>query len=187
MKMLNSTGTSIERRGIPLVICPQMDFVLVTTVLRDWLFSQFSIHLTVRLPNLYTVALRGCYRRQYQKTYGEVKVNHILALPSSTSLVASLWKAQRLSKHDFHFINPTWFLLIIFLSSCSEPVSRKIFSIIFPDSERTLTDTCSSPDILSHPFWSKGGHLFSCSSETMFFSHYVPVLQSLWPLEDNWQ
>lgn len=59
-----------------LVSCLHLGFVLLTTTLSDWQFSQFSVHLTVRYSSLYflTVHDEGVTERAI-KTLSDVKIN----------------------------------------------------------------------------------------------------------------
>jgi len=47
MKMLNRTGPSTDPWGTPLVSSLKLDFMSQITTLWGWLFSSFSVHLTV--------------------------------------------------------------------------------------------------------------------------------------------
>lgn len=65
---------------------------------------------------------------------------------------------MRLVKHDISFINPRWLLLITFLSFMFfDFVSRRIFSITFPESEKRLTSLQFCRSLLS--FFKTGRHL----------------------------
>ena len=51
MKMLNNISPSVDRWGTPLVTGLHLEFVPLVTILWAWTFSEFLVHLTVRLLN----------------------------------------------------------------------------------------------------------------------------------------
>lgn len=81
IKILNSIALCIDPWGTTLVIGFQLDFLLLITTLWAYLFSQFSVHLTVYS----SASLWGSYGRQCWKLYRSAGRQHPLLSPNLPS------------------------------------------------------------------------------------------------------
>jgi len=76
---------------------------------------------------------------EHDKVFTEVQIASA-ALPLSTGVVTALQKATGLVRHDLPLVKPCLLSQITFLSSKGLSIaSRRICSMIFPDTEVRLT------------------------------------------------
>lgn len=84
----------------------------------------------------------------YVEILGKIKIKTFTAFSSSTKPIISSYKAIRLVRHVFLFVNPCWLLLITILSFMFVNGFRRIWSLTFPGTEVGLAG-CGITDLLA--------------------------------------
>lgn len=100
--------------GKPLIIWPQIKFMLPIITLWPQLFTQLPIHLTFHLPNFYFISLSMMMRMGQCQSLAKIKVDNSNFSSLIHQPAVSLWKAITLVKHDFPFINLCLLLPVTF-------------------------------------------------------------------------
>lgn len=95
-KRLNSSAPLLTSVIHHKVICLQLDFVPLITILRAWVFIQLSVHIAVHLPSLYFVSFSVVFWEDSVRSFTKVEVNNILCSPFISNQ-ASLQKALAIS------------------------------------------------------------------------------------------